>query len=37
LDAAEHTTPMSPSERADAIDQMAAEEVIFPLVEKAVS
>lgn len=36
LDAAERATPMSPAERSGAIDQMAAEEVIFPLVEKAV-
>jgi aryl-alcohol dehydrogenase-like predicted oxidoreductase len=36
LDAAERAEPMSPAERADAVDQMAAEEVIFPLVDKAV-
>ena len=36
LDAAEQATPMSPAERAAAIDELASEEVIFPLVEKAV-
>jgi aryl-alcohol dehydrogenase-like predicted oxidoreductase len=35
LDAAERATPMSPAERTAAIDEMAAEEVIFPLAEKA--
>jgi aryl-alcohol dehydrogenase-like predicted oxidoreductase len=35
LDAADRATPMSPAQRTDAIDEMAAEEIIFPLVEKA--
>ena len=36
LDAAEAATPMSSTERDDAISAMATEDVIFPLVEKAV-
>jgi hypothetical protein len=36
LDAAGRATPMSAAERTAAIDEMAGEEIIFPLAEKAV-